>query len=230
MTGITSTAGSFTSPSRLSAAALGLCSCRICGLVSRLPSSRHSAHSASSCPRCNATLHQRKRNSIARTWALLITAYLLYIPANLLPIMDTNSLFDAQHDTILSGIAYLWDTGSWPTAIIVFVASIVTPLFKLLALTLLLVSVQRGWDWEPQQRTRLYRLLDGIGRWSMLDIFMVSILITLMHIKSLAVIKVSPGAVAFAAVVVLTMLAVKCFDPRLIWDSAEEAEQKAMHE
>jgi paraquat-inducible protein A len=183
-------------------------------LVSRLQD--HDAGYA--CPRCGATLHTRRPNSVARTWALLISAYILYLPANLLPIMDTRSLRGAQTDTILSGIVFLWSSGSWPLAVLVFVASITVPLLKLLALTLLVVSVQRRWIWKPKQRTRLYRLIEFVGRWSMLDIFVVTILVALVQLDSLATIKAGPAAAAFGAVVVLTMSAARTFDPRLIWD------------
>jgi paraquat-inducible protein A len=198
----------------LTAAEAGLVGCDSCMLVSRLPD--HAA--AYACPRCGATLHTRRPNSVARTWALLIAAYILYLPANLMPIMDTRSLRGAQTDTILSGIVFLWTSGSWPLAVVVFLASITVPLLKLFALTLLVVSVQRRWIWKPKQRTRLYRLIEFVGRWSMLDIFVVTILVALVQLNSLATIKAGPAAAAFGAVVVLTMFAARTFDPRLIWD------------
>ena len=202
------------------ALAQGLCACPSCGLVSslRIPHetlkiSRQKVY----CPRCRHQMSARKSNSIAQSWAYLITAYLLYIPANLLPIMDTSSLFNAQRDTIMSGIIYLWHTGAVSLAILVFLASIFTPLFKMLALTYLLISAKSGTK-QPLFATKLYRFLHAIGRWSMLDVFMVAILVTLVNIKTLTVIAASPGAVAFASVVVLTMLAVERFDVRLLWD------------
>ncbi len=205
----------------LSAKSLGLCACDVCKLVSQLPEFNLQLNEQQVCIRCHSTLHSRTPKSLSRTWALLITAYLLYIPANVLPIMDTSSLFNAQRDTIMSGIIYLWHSGSWFLALLVFFASIVTPLFKMIALTFLLLSIQFKNTWHPLQRTKLYRFLHGIGRWSMLDIYMVSILVTLVQLKSFTVIKASPGALAFAAVVILTMLAVEIFDPRLLWDSAQ---------
>ena len=208
------------------ALAQGLCACQSCGLVSSLRISHEALkinQQKTYCPRCRQRMSVRKNNSIAQSWAYLITAYLLYIPANLLPIMDTSSLFNAQRDTIMSGIIYLWHTGAISLAILVFFASIVTPLFKMLALTYLLISVKRGTK-QPLFATKLYRFLHIIGRWSMLDVFMVALLVTLVNIKTLTVIAASPGVVAFAAVVVLTMLAVERFDLRLLWDNAKNLE------
>jgi len=136
--------------------------------------------------------------------------------------MQTTTLFGSQEDTILSGVAYLWTSGSWPLAIVVFVASITVPLLKIIALTVLVVSTQRRTAWRPLERTRLYRVIEIIGRWSMLDIYVVTVLVALVHLQGLATIQAGPGAVAFGAVVVLTMLASLSFDPRLIWDSIDE--------
>ena len=201
------------------AASAGLAVCHACDLVSRLGRDVHAAH----CPRCGASVHLRKPQSIARSWALLITAAVLYVPANVLPIMHTGSLFGAQSDTILSGIVYLWHAGSWDLAVIVFVASIVVPLAKLIALAFLLVSVQRRSTWQPMQRAKLYRAVEFVGKWSMLDIYVVALLATLVHFQSLATITAGTGAVAFGAVVVITMFAAMAFDPRLIWDPVSEA-------
>ncbi|HEX9180575.1 MAG TPA: paraquat-inducible protein A, partial [Burkholderiales bacterium] len=145
---------------------LGLLGCHACGLVSRAPKEGHAA----SCPRCGTRLHARKPRSIERSWALLIASVILLFPANLLPIMTTSSFLGSQSDTIMSGIVYLWNSGSWPLAVVVFVASMMVPLLKILALTFLLVSVQRRSRWRPDERTRLYRLVELIGRWSMLDV------------------------------------------------------------
>lgn len=207
------------------AADAGLLSCPACALVSRPPPGTADPFQSSTarCPRCGARVHPRKPDSIGRTWAFLIAAYVLYIPANALPIMDTSSLFDAQQDTILSGVVYLWTTGSWVTALIVFIASIVTPLLKLLTLTALVLSVQRKSTWRPHQRAQLYRVVSLVGRWSMLDIFVVTVLVALVQIQSIAVISAGPGALAFGAVVVLTMFAAFSFDPRLIWDPVKAA-------
>ncbi len=205
------------------AAALGLYACHTCALVSRPQAAEEVAH----CPRCGSALHQRKPESISRTWALLITAYILIIPANILPIMETGSLFGSQRDTILSGVIYLWTSGSWALALLVFFASIVVPLAKLVALTYLLHSVQRQSSQNPERRTRLYHLLKFIGRWSMLDIYVVTLLVALVQLQSLATIKAAPGAVAFGAVVVITMFASMTFDPRMIWDSIKEKNDRS---
>src|SRR5512137_2697287 len=200
------------------AAARGLLSCHVCGLLSRGGQHGGTLH----CPRCSAPLHFRKPHSITRSWAYLIAAYILYIPANVLPIMQTSSVFGAQADTIMSGIIYLWHSGSWDLALVVFIASIMVPLLKLIAMTVLLVSVQRRSTWLPVQRTKLYRMVEMMGRWSMLDIYVVTILAALVQIGSLATIKAGPAAMAFGAVVVLTMFAAMQFDPRLIWDPLQE--------
>ncbi len=197
------------------ARSLGLVACRRCHLLSRL------TETPSDCPRCGAPLHSRKTNSIPRAWALVLAATVFYIPANLLPITHTTSLGAVQSDTIMSGVIYFIQTGSWPVALVIFVASVFVPLLKLLILAFLLVSVQSRWQWRPLDRTRLYRLTEVIGRWSMLDIYVVTILVALVHIGALATIEAGPGAVFFAAVVVVTMLAAEAFDPRLIWDNME---------
>jgi paraquat-inducible protein A len=196
------------------AAGRGLCSCYVCGLVSR----SDKADGQALCPRCYTRVYSRKPYSVGHCWALLIAAYILYVPANLLTIMETGSLFNYRKDTIISGVVHLWNTGFWGIATVVFIASIMVPLFKLLALTLLLVSVQRRSTWWPMQRARLYRLVEMIGRWSMLDIYVVTLLAALVQIRSLATVKAGTGAIAFGAVVVLNMLAAMKFDPRLIWD------------
>ena len=133
-----------------------------------------------------------------------------------------SSLLGSQSDTIISGVVYLWTSGSWPLAALVFFASVMVPLLKLLALSLLAVSVQRRSRWRPGERTRLFRMVEFVGRWSMLDIFVVTLLVALVNIQALAVITPGPGALAFGAVVVLTMFAALSFDPRLIWDALEE--------
>ena len=202
------------------AARLMLCSCHVCRLVSRRPRVSVAAH----CPRCGAALHFRKPGSVARCWALLIAACILYVPANLLTIMETGSLLSYRRDTILSGIVHLWNNGSCMIAVVVFVASITIPILKLISLTLLLISVQRRSTWHPRQRARLFRLLELVGRWSMLDIYVVTLLAALVQLGNLATVKAGPGAVAFGAVVVLTMFASLQFDPRLIWDPLQKEE------
>ena len=146
---------------------------------------------------------------------------MLYAPANLLPILETSSPFGSQRDTILSGVVYLWADGSWPLALVILIASVLIPLGKLLVLAALLLSVHRRWHGARLQRARLYRLIDRIGRWSMTDIFVAAIVSTLVQLRGLATIRVGPAAIAFGAVVVLTMLATRAFDPRLIWEGAD---------
>lgn len=200
------------------AASLGLCSCHICSLVSRRSDPTQAAH----CPRCGAELHFRKPGSVVSCWSFLIAAYILYIPANLLTMMETGSLISYRKDTIMSGVIHLWKTGSWGVALVVFIASIMIPLLKLASLTFLLITVQRRSTWQPRQRTRLYRLVELVGRWSMLDIYVVTLLAALVQLGSLATVKAGPAAVAFGAVVVLTMFASMKFDPRLIWDPLQK--------
>jgi paraquat-inducible protein A len=178
------------------------------------------------CPRCGAALHSRKPNSIARAWALVLAAMVFYIPANVLPVTHTTSLGQVQSDTIMSGVIYFIHSGSWPIALVIFIASVFVPLLKLLILSGLLLSVQRRWRWRPVDRTRLYRLTEVIGRWSMLDIYVVTILVALVHLGALATIEAGPGAIFFAAVVVITILAAEAFDPRLIWDNLENANDR----
>ncbi|MFT4174231.1 MAG: paraquat-inducible protein A [Herbaspirillum sp.] len=200
-----------------SAAARGLACCHACGQLARLDGAHEDAH----CPRCGGALHLRKPNSLARTWALVIAAAVLYIPANVLPVMQTTSLGATSNDTILSGVVYLGTSGSWDLAVIVFIASIVVPMAKLIALSVLLFTAGRRATTQPVQRTKLYRLVELVGKWSMLDIYVAALLATLVHFGSLLTIRAGPGAIAFGAVVVLTMFAAKSFDPRLIWDPIE---------
>ena len=208
----------------------GLYACPACGLLSAKPppeALEHADHGPTptvECPRCGETLHQRKPHSITKTWAYLASAFILYIPANVFPITDTRTLFEDQSDTIFSGVLYLWQAGSWPLAALVFFASIVVPLAKLIVLSGLAFSVQRRTLRKPAQRTRLYRIVEFIGRWSMLDIYAVAILTALVQLKSLAEVTAGPGVLAFGAVCVLTILASHSFDPRLIWDAIDEAD------
>ncbi len=203
--------------SEVTARNASLVSCHSCHLVCKVPD----AHAHAICPRCGAALHGRKPNSISRTWALILAAYVFYIPANLLPITTVISLGKAQSDTIMSGVIYFIKTGMWPIALVIFVASVFVPLLKLFLLTYLLISVQRKSQWRPQDRTRLYRITEAVGRWSMVDIYVVTILVALVHLGELATIYAGPGAVFFGAVVVITMFAAMSFDPRLIWDAME---------
>jgi paraquat-inducible protein A len=198
--------------------------CHACAQLVRTDALRYPGHAA--CPRCGAALHRRKPESLARTWALLIAATILYIPANLLPIMTVISLGSGEADTILSGVKALIAAGMWPVALLVFFASITVPVLKVVGLVYLLVSTQRGSTARRLDRTRLYRIIEAVGRWSMVDIFMIAILVGLVSLGELATIEPGAGAVAFAAVVILTMLASHAFDPKLIWDAGETRDDR----
>lgn len=194
--------------------------CPNCRLLMETPRAAQGQRLA--CRRCGSPLHRRKPESIARTWALVIAAFILYLPANLFPIMRVTNLGREQADTILSGVRYFIEHGDWPLALVIFVASVVVPLTKLVILIFLLVSVQRRSRWKPKERTRLYRLTEVIGRWSMVDIYVVTVLVALIHLGNMASVEPAAGAVYFAAVVITTMFAAMTFDPRLIWDAVEE--------
>jgi paraquat-inducible protein A len=194
---------------------LGLLVCTRCRATVRAIGEQQSL-----CPRCEARLFVRRPHSLSTTAALVITAAVLYIPANLLPVMRTHEILSDEDDTILSGVISLAHQGSWPIALLVFFASIVVPLLKLVALGDILFAVWRGRIRNPRQRSRLFRLVEFVGRWSMLDVFALSLLASLVQIQSLAIVQVRPGVFAFAAVVVLTMLAAQSFDERLLWDAA----------
>jgi len=209
---------------RRTATRAGYLVCHDCRLLTPIDVAAEHAHC--SCPRCGSSLHLRKPDSLARTWALTLTAYILYIPANLLPIMTVKMSGRGEADTILSGVKALIVGGMWPLALVVFFASITVPVLKLLALTGLLLSVQFKSKWRPRERTVVYRLTELIGRWSMIDIFVITILVALVQMGSLSTIDAGPGAVAFAGVVVITMFAAMSFDPRLIWDNIENQPMK----
>ncbi|MGH8460033.1 MAG: paraquat-inducible protein A [Stenotrophobium sp.] len=188
-----------------------LIGCEVCGRV--LPAA------TTQCPRCNAALRARKPASFTRSWALLITAAILYIPANLLPIMQTVNLLEVINSTIFSGVILLWQEGEWYLAIIVFCASVVIPLAKIGALALLLITAQKAPKWCPRERTQVYRIIEFIGHWSMLDVFVAALLLTLVHFGKFAQVNAGSAIIPFTGVVVLTMLASMSFDPRLIWDT-----------
>ena len=211
--------------SALGATALSIscASCHECGRLCRLPHGGHAADFELLCTRCGSGLHYRKAHSLQRTWAFVIAAAICYVPANLFPVMTVITLGDADSETILSGAIYLLTNGMWPLALIVFVASICVPIAKIISLVTLLISVHRRSSWRPADRTRLYRATEAIGRWSMVDIYVDTILVALVSLGNLATIEAGTGAVFFGAVVVLTMFAAESFDPRLIWDNCGEA-------
>jgi paraquat-inducible protein A len=201
-----------------------LIACEQCDQLARVRAGaqRHGA----ACPRCAGPLHRRKPDSLNRTWALALTATILYVPANLLPIMTVTSLGKGTPDTIVSGVVELLHAGMWPVALLVFFASITVPVLKLIGLAYLLVSVHRRSTARLRDRTRLYRVIEGIGRWSMVDVFMIGILAALVALGNLATIEPGPGAVAFCGVVVVTILASMAFDPRLMWDVLDERDDR----
>jgi paraquat-inducible protein A len=196
------------------AASLGIAGCTVCGDLNRVVAR------GSGCQRCGQPVELRKPNSLTRSWAFLLAAAILYIPANLYPILESRTVAGVERDTILQGVVLLWNSGSWPLALLVVFASVIVPLLKLMSMTLLLVSVQARSSWRVHERARLYRLVEFVGRWSMLDIYVVAFLVALVRLKALATMDAGPGALAFGAVVVLTMLSAQAFDPRLLWDSA----------
>jgi paraquat-inducible protein A len=187
--------------------------CDTCGLVSR-------AAPGMRCTRCGFRLHDRRPASVQRTWAFALAALVLYIPANIYPVLTVVRLGAGQPSTILGGVRELIEAGMWPLAALVFFASIAVPVLKLIGLGVLLISTHTGTGWALNDRTVLYRIVDAIGRWSMIDIFMESILVGLVQFGRVASVYPGPGAIAFAAVVILTMLAAHSFDPRLMWDNA----------
>jgi len=195
----------------------GLVSCEACGLLSR----PIGAEEPGECPRCGEVLEFRRRDAIQRTWALVIAAAICYLPANILPVMRTTTLTSEEPDTIISGVVYLYTSGSWYLALILLVASVMIPLAKLAALVYLLVTVQRGSARNNRERARLYRVLEIIGRWSMVDVFVATFVVALIQLEPLMSVSPESGVLFFSAVVILTIFAAESFDPRLIWDSSQ---------
>lgn len=200
------------------AAREGLVLCEACFILNRADA----ALAEPACARCGSRLHARRPNSLARAWAYLVAAAILYVPANVLPVMESGGLFKSQSDTIWSGVVFLWTTGSPILALIVFTASMVIPIAKLGSLAWLLREAQRRSRRSAMRRAKLYRATHYIGRWSMVDIFVGATLVGLVQLGPFASIVPGPGAIFFGAVVVLTMLASEAFDPRLTWDPLDE--------
>lgn len=191
-------------------------SCHACGLVQPVEAAGRG------CPRCGATLHRRRTNSLTRCAALVIAAVILYIPANVYPVMTIISFGSGFPSTILEGVEELLTGGMWPLALLVFFASITVPVLKLVSLIYLMLSIKFKSLARLRDRTRMYRIVDAVGRWSMIDVFMVSILVALVRAGSIATIEPGVGATSFCCVVVITMIAAMSFDPRLMWDAAGE--------
>ena len=200
------------------ARAASLAGCHTCGLVSKAPAA--GAHAR--CARCDAPLHVRKPESLARTTAFLIAAAILYVPANTLPIMTLHKLGRGTPNTILSGVEHLIAANLWSLAALIFFASIAVPVLKMVGIGYLAWSTHRGSRRRARERTRLYRIVESVGRWSMIDVFVISILVALVELGELATIETGPAAAAFCGVVVLTMFAATSFDPRLMWDATEK--------
>jgi paraquat-inducible protein A len=207
------------------AAHAGFLTCDLCGLLNRQQAGRDRP----SCIRCGTALGARKRDSFMRTWALLAAAYVLYIPANMLPVLETQSLTEHTTDTILGGAIRLWSQGAWPLSVVIILASFAVPLAKMFVLTWLLVGPRRDEPGSALKRTRVYRVIDFIGRWSMVDIYVGGLLIGLVQFYPFADVAVGPAAPAFAGVVVLTMLASRTFDPRILWDAAVPGRRRHDH-
>ena len=201
------------------AADLMLAQCHFCHKVVKVDGSGEMF-----CPGCESRVTLRIRRSLSRSWAWLLTAAFFYIPANILPVATIAKLAENQPDTILSGVVRLLSEGMWPLALIVFVASIVVPLLKLVVLFWLLISIHERSCWRPEERALCYRITEFVGRWSMVDIFVIAILAALVQFGDLAYVEVGPGSIAFALVVISTMFAAHSFDPRLIWDACETRE------
>jgi paraquat-inducible protein A len=193
---------------------LGLIGCHVCGLASE----PRKEQSPPRCVRCHSTLHARKPDSLSRAWAFLIAAFVVYIPANVLPVMYTSMLASGSESTIVGGVIDFWEDGAWDIATIIFVASVAVPITKFFVLGLLLFTSQRRSTWANRQRARLYRLIELIGYWSMLDVAVVTLVCALVHFRLLGSAEPRLGIVFFGAAVLLTMLAAMSFDPRLIWD------------
>ena len=195
-----------------------LLGCESCGLASLdVEAGGRSGVLRLRCPRCGHVLHREKPLSLQRTWACLVAAAVLYVPANALPIMSTTTRFDTRQHTLLGGIHQLWVEGAWVLSAIVFIASIAVPVLKIAALGLLAWSVQKKPHWRRLERARLFRLIEQVGHWSMLDVYVVVVLSASVRFGPLASAHPEPGLLAFAAVVFLTLGAAHSFDPRLIW-------------
>jgi len=205
------------------AAQLKVIGCHGCGLVCEdtLTESPYA-----SCPRCGSMLRRRRPNSIARAWALLLAGIIFYIPANVLPVMYTNLLGSGSDSTIIRGVVEFWKSGSYGIALVIFIASVAVPCAKFLTLGLLLLTTQRRSRWAMRERARLYRMVELIGYWSMLDVLVVAVVAALVKFQGISDIEPRIGILFFGMVVILTMLAAMSFDPRLIWDNEDDGDIK----
>lgn len=199
-----------------SAADQNLTSCHTCYMLVSADTHR--------CPRCGSGVHARIPHSVQRTMALVVTAAILYIPAMTLPIMHTVSLGQPMASTVIGGVIVLWDMGSYPIAAIIFFASVFVPIGKLIALTVLCWYVTYSKGVTPTQQTTLYRITELVGKWSMIDVFVVAILVALIKLGDILSFFPGLAALTFASVVLITMVAAEQFDPRLIWDKSQHDE------
>jgi len=199
-----------------SAITLGVAGCHTCGQAVHMR-----RQDQVECPRCGAEVHYRKHDSINRAWAFLIAAFVMYIPANTEPMMRTTSLGSTSSDTILEGVIYFLSHGDWPLALVIFAASVMLPLLKMIAIAYILILTQRASSERKIERTNLYKIAEILGKWSMLDIFVVGLMAGLVQLGALTTIAPGPACIAFAGVVILTMFAEMAFDPKLIWDRME---------
>ena len=201
----------------VSARALGMAGCHTCGQAVHVGKRDHVE-----CPRCGAEVHYRKHDSIKRAWAFLIAAFIMYIPANTEPMMRTTSLGNVSADTIMEGVIYFLSHGDYLIGGVIFAASIMLPLLKMIALAYIYFMAQSRSTARRMEQTSLYKLAEVLGKWSMLDIFVVGLMAGLVQLGTLTTIAPGPACIAFAAVVILTMISEMLFDPKLIWDRKEE--------
>jgi paraquat-inducible protein A len=212
---------------------LGMIGCHGCGLVCELAygsaykasSITHVDNPGATCPRCETRLHRRKPASLERTLAFLLAGMIFYIPANLLPVMYTSTFGSGSESTIMSGVMEFWRSGSWDIALIIFIASVAVPCTKFVVLGLLLVTVRWRNHWARPERSQLFRLVELIGYWSMLDVLVVALVAGLVQFKALSNIEPRVGILYFGIVVIFTMLSAMSFDPRLIWDDENDHER-----
>ncbi|WP_447791448.1 MULTISPECIES: paraquat-inducible protein A [Pseudomonas] len=203
---------------------LGVVACQLCGLVCE---SVPDQGKPTQCPRCRSRLHRRRPDSIARGWAFLLAGLIAYIPANVLPVMYSSLFGHGSESTILHGVVEFWDSGSYGIALIIFIASVVVPCSKFLLLGALLFTAQQRSHRAMLERARLYRLIELIGYWSMLDVMVVAVVAALVKFQTLSVIEPRAGIFFFGLMVILTMLSAMSFDPRLIWDGEQADASRA---
>jgi paraquat-inducible protein A len=196
----------------------GLHVCRSCDLICR----PLEGGLEGDCPRCGEVLHARKPDSLVRAWTFFVLACILYIPANTMPALESTTLLSFTSSTIMGGVRVFWEDGDYLIASIIFVASIVIPLAKLVAMGLLLATTQARSTWLPRRRARIYRITHTIGRWSMVDIYVGGLLVAIVQFNTVGEVSIGPASLPFAAVVILTLFCSLSFDPRLIWDPLDE--------